>query len=218
MRFQEYSGNAALCGRDLPPEEVLASSQHVDACARALRAAGIPGTLPQLRALAFLDLTQGLDPLDRTGTTTPAPDPGSTSGAGADGRDTPHDSAETGHNDIPGAGDEPQDGEEAVRDEPDDDGNDPGDDDGPGGGSGGNGPRPGSPAGPGGAGTRGKPPVKAVINLLVPPAPCSAGPPPRARSPGSACSTPGHPRPNRGRLPPPRDPLVRHRRRPGRHR
>ncbi len=63
VRFQEYSGNAAFCGRDLPPEAVLASSQHVDACARALRAAGIPGTLPQLRALSFLDLTQGLDPL-----------------------------------------------------------------------------------------------------------------------------------------------------------
>jgi hypothetical protein len=65
IRFQEYSGNAALCGRDLPPDEVLASSQHIDGRARALHAAGIPGTLEQLRALCFLDLTQGRDPLDR---------------------------------------------------------------------------------------------------------------------------------------------------------
>ena len=80
VRFQEYSGNAAFCGRDLPPEEVLGEFQHVDACARALRAAGIPGTLPQLRALAFLDLTQGTGPTPST-----APEP--------TGQDTPHDSA-----------------------------------------------------------------------------------------------------------------------------
>jgi len=65
VRFQEYSGTAALCGRDLPPEEVLASSQHIDATARELRAAGLPGTLQQLRVRAYLDLTQGQDPLAR---------------------------------------------------------------------------------------------------------------------------------------------------------
>jgi Domain of unknown function (DUF222) len=64
-RFQEYSGNAALSGRELPPDEVLASSQHIDSCARALRAAGVAGTLQELRARVFLDLTQGRDPLDR---------------------------------------------------------------------------------------------------------------------------------------------------------
>jgi hypothetical protein len=62
-RFQEYSGNAALCGRELPADQVLAASQHLDACARALRKAGVPGTLTQLRVAAYLDLTQGLDPL-----------------------------------------------------------------------------------------------------------------------------------------------------------
>ena len=36
-RFQEYSGNAAISGRELPPDEVLAASQHIDATARALR-------------------------------------------------------------------------------------------------------------------------------------------------------------------------------------
>ena len=63
-RWQEDSGNAALSGRELPPDEVLAASQHMDATARALRA-GLPGTLQQLRVRVYLDLAQGLDPLDR---------------------------------------------------------------------------------------------------------------------------------------------------------
>jgi Domain of unknown function (DUF222) len=134
VRFQEHSGNAALCGRDLPPDEVLASSAHVDACARALRAAGIPGTLQQLRVRAYLDLTQGLDPLART---TPAPD---TSGG------------------APGTGDTPG-GEHG----------DDSDGDGPGGPGGGSGLRPGGPSRPSGSGAAlARPPVKAVINLLVP--------------------------------------------------
>ena len=54
-----------LSGRELPPEEVLAASQHMDATARALRAGGLPGTLQQLRVRVYLDLAQGLDPLDR---------------------------------------------------------------------------------------------------------------------------------------------------------
>jgi len=65
IRFQEYSGNGALCGRELPPDEVLASSQHIDAIARALRDAGVPGTLEQLRVRVYLDLTQERDPFDR---------------------------------------------------------------------------------------------------------------------------------------------------------
>jgi len=64
-RWQEDSGNAALSGRELPPQEVLAASQHMDATARALRAGGLPGTLQQLRVRVYLDLAQGLDPLDR---------------------------------------------------------------------------------------------------------------------------------------------------------
>ena len=120
VRFQEYSGTAALCGRDLPPEEVLASSQHIDATARELRAAGLPGTLQQLRVRAYLDLTQGLDPLGRI---TPA----------------------------------------AMAAEP------------------------GGPAGPGGGQSR--PPVKAVINLLVPAGTLFGWSSAPARSPGSACST-----------------------------
>jgi len=64
-RWQEDSGNAALSGRELPPEEVLAASQHIDATARALRSGGLPGTLQQLRVRVYLDCAQGLDPLDR---------------------------------------------------------------------------------------------------------------------------------------------------------
>jgi Domain of unknown function (DUF222) len=64
-RWQEDSGNAALSGRELPPDEVLAASQHIDATARTLRAGGLPGSLQQLRVRAYLDLTRGLNPLDR---------------------------------------------------------------------------------------------------------------------------------------------------------
>lgn len=73
-RWQEPSGNAALSGRELPPEEVLAASQHMDATARALRAGGLPGTLQQLRVRVYLDLAQGLDPLDRLRDGLPADD------------------------------------------------------------------------------------------------------------------------------------------------
>ena len=73
-RWQEPSGNAALSGRELPPAEVLAASQHMDATARALRAGGLPGTLQQLRVRVYLDLAQGLDPLDRLRDGLPADD------------------------------------------------------------------------------------------------------------------------------------------------
>jgi Domain of unknown function (DUF222) len=73
-RWQETSGNAALSGRELPPEEVLAASQHMDATARALRVGGLPGTLQQLRVRVYLDLAQGLDPFDRLRDGLPADD------------------------------------------------------------------------------------------------------------------------------------------------
>ena len=47
--FREASGNAGMSARELPPDQVLASWQHVDQRARDLRAAGVPGTLQQLR-------------------------------------------------------------------------------------------------------------------------------------------------------------------------
>ena len=79
-RIQEFSGNAALCGRELPPQAVLAASQHIDACARALRKAGIPGTLARLRVTAYLDLTQGRDPLARITAGATGEAPGETGG------------------------------------------------------------------------------------------------------------------------------------------
>jgi Domain of unknown function (DUF222) len=58
--WREDAGTAALCGRDLPPAEALAADQRITTYARELRAAGLDGTLDQLRARAFLDLTLGV--------------------------------------------------------------------------------------------------------------------------------------------------------------
>jgi uncharacterized protein DUF222 len=60
-RFREDSGNAGMVARELPPDEVLASWQHVDQRALDLRAAGVPGTLQELRVRAYLDLLQERD-------------------------------------------------------------------------------------------------------------------------------------------------------------
>jgi Domain of unknown function (DUF222) len=62
----EASGNASLSGRELETTDVMASKAYIDAIAVRFRGSGLlPGTLGQLRALAFTDLTQGRDPLDR---------------------------------------------------------------------------------------------------------------------------------------------------------
>ena len=58
--WREDAGTAALCGRDLPPADALAADQRITAYARDLRAAGLDGTLDQLRARAFLDLALGV--------------------------------------------------------------------------------------------------------------------------------------------------------------
>jgi Domain of unknown function (DUF222) len=60
-RFREDSGNAGLIARELPPDEVLASWQHVEQRALDLRAAGAPGSLQELRVRAYLDLLQERD-------------------------------------------------------------------------------------------------------------------------------------------------------------
>jgi hypothetical protein len=62
---REDSGNACLNGRELDVGDVLASKAHIDAMAAALRAGGLAGSLRQLQVLAYLDLTQGRNPLDR---------------------------------------------------------------------------------------------------------------------------------------------------------
>jgi hypothetical protein len=62
--FREESGNAGITAREMPSDEVLASWQHVDQRARDLRAAGVPGSLRELRCRAYLDLLQERDSRD----------------------------------------------------------------------------------------------------------------------------------------------------------
>ena len=75
---REESGNAYLAGRELAIEDALASKAHIDALAVMLRRGGLPGTLQQLRVLAFNDLTQGRNPLDRLTSPEPGRQPGRT--------------------------------------------------------------------------------------------------------------------------------------------
>ena len=70
-RFREESGNAGMVARELPSDEVLASWQHVEQRALDLRAAGMPGTLQDLRVRAYLDLLQERD--SRTAPAGPIP-------------------------------------------------------------------------------------------------------------------------------------------------
>ncbi|HEX4257793.1 MAG TPA: DUF222 domain-containing protein, partial [Streptosporangiaceae bacterium] len=65
-RRREDAGTAALAGYGLPPAEVLAADQRLTARAAALRDAGLPGTLEELRARAYLDTL-----LDRDSTLAP---------------------------------------------------------------------------------------------------------------------------------------------------
>ena len=85
-RFREDSGNAGMEARELPPDEVLASWQHVEQRALDLRAAGMAGTLTELRVRAYLDLLQErdsrLDPAEKGTDEASAP-----AGPGGDGSD-----------------------------------------------------------------------------------------------------------------------------------
>jgi hypothetical protein len=60
-RWAEASGNAALVGRELPSAEVLAADQRVTWWAKELRKAGLPGSMDELRARAYLDILLGTD-------------------------------------------------------------------------------------------------------------------------------------------------------------
>jgi hypothetical protein len=57
--WSEPSGTAALAGRDLRPADVIAADKRIDGLARQLKAAGIEGSLDQLRARAYLALLLG---------------------------------------------------------------------------------------------------------------------------------------------------------------
>jgi hypothetical protein len=74
--FREESGNAGITGREMPSVDVLASMQHVEDRARALRDAGVPGTWEELKVRATLDLLQERD--SRLTLGEPSPSGGST--------------------------------------------------------------------------------------------------------------------------------------------
>jgi hypothetical protein len=61
QRWREDSGNAALIGRELPPDEVLAADQRITWWAKELKKAGLDGDMDVLRARAYLDLLLGKD-------------------------------------------------------------------------------------------------------------------------------------------------------------
>src|SRR6266567_5478816 len=80
-RWAEDSGNAALMGRELPPDEVLAADQRIAWWAGELKKAGLEGGMDELRARAYLDLLLGKDSRPGPGQdTTPAPAPGGFAG------------------------------------------------------------------------------------------------------------------------------------------
>jgi hypothetical protein len=60
-RWREDAGTAALAGYSLPPADVLTADQRLTDRARALRQAGLPGSLEELRARAYLDALLGQD-------------------------------------------------------------------------------------------------------------------------------------------------------------
>jgi Domain of unknown function (DUF222) len=78
-RWQEDSGNAALAGFELPPDEALAADQRITWWARELKKAGLEGDMDVLRARAFLDLVLGKDSRP-TASAAGAADPGAAGG------------------------------------------------------------------------------------------------------------------------------------------
>jgi Domain of unknown function (DUF222) len=95
--WREHAGTAALAAFGLPPDQALAANQHIQDAALQYRAWGIPGTLDQLRVLAFLDALNGTDArqhypkADPCGATGAEPgdgdqgEPGGPAGGGPDG-------------------------------------------------------------------------------------------------------------------------------------
>jgi hypothetical protein len=92
-RWAEDSGNAALMGCELPPDEVLAADQWITSWAKELRRAGLEGDMDVLRARAFLDLLLGKDSRPRQD----AGGGGDGDGPGPEGPDTPPLSAGPAH-------------------------------------------------------------------------------------------------------------------------
>src|ERR1700761_7207932 len=81
-RCKEDAGTAALAGYGLPPADVLAADQQLTTRALALRDAGLPGSVEELRARAYLDAL-----LDRDSTPTTPPSPAAPPSEAPPGRD-----------------------------------------------------------------------------------------------------------------------------------
>ena len=74
--WREDAGTAAICGYGLPPDAALAADQAITTAALDLKAAGLAGTMDQLRARAYLDALLGQDsrpPASTAPATTEAP-------------------------------------------------------------------------------------------------------------------------------------------------
>jgi hypothetical protein len=181
-RFQEHSGNAGMVARELPSDEVLASWQHVEQRALDLRAAGMPGTLQDLRVRAYLDLLQERDSRNLPADLLPAAGGKASDASFAD--------------QLPPDGEQPEDSPDgpepgAGSDGPSENGG-PGDAGGPGG-QGGPGHGPGGLGGPGGPGNPGpsaasgpgpasRPGLAALVTLTIPAATWQG----RSEAPGEA--------------------------------
>jgi len=97
--YSESSGTASLAGRDLPPAEVLAADKNLTALAMDMKNAGTPGTMDQLRALAYLHLLSGqpAETLFTTGQDSPgSPGTGTTGAPGTPGATGPSDAGPPG--------------------------------------------------------------------------------------------------------------------------
>jgi hypothetical protein len=88
-RWAEDSGNAALMGRELPPDEVLACDQRICWWAGELRKAGLAGGMDELRARAYLDLLLGKDSRPRDSQAAGIASQHTGGGDAADGADQP---------------------------------------------------------------------------------------------------------------------------------
>jgi hypothetical protein len=110
--YSEPSGTASLAGRDLRPAEVLAADKNLTALAMDMKNAGTPGTMDQLRALAYLHLLSGqpAETLFTTGQDSPgSPGTGTTGAPGTPGATGPSDAgppstSTTGAPGTPGTG------------------------------------------------------------------------------------------------------------------
>ena len=84
--WREDAGTAALCGFGLPPDAALAADQRIRERTADLKAAGVPGTMDQLRVRAYLDALLGQDTAATTraaAAAAAASQPAARAGAGA---------------------------------------------------------------------------------------------------------------------------------------